>query len=78
MTVGVLEACGGGLVHHRKDIPAGSAEGLKGEEALRRPRVRRDAHESLERLRCGEGGDGGIGAQLVLNVAEEASQCVEN
>ena len=50
MAVRVLEACGRRLVDHREDIPSRAAEGLEGQEALRRPCVRRDADEGLERL----------------------------
>ena len=78
MAMRVLEARSGRFVDHCEHIPARAAEGLKGKEALRRPRMRRNADESLERLRIGQRGDGRVRAQLVRDVAEETRQRVEN
>ena len=50
MAMRVLEARSGRFVDHREHIPARAAEGLKGKKALRRPRMRWNADESLERL----------------------------
>lgn len=78
VTMRVLEARGGRFVDHRENVPTRPAEGLKGKESLRRPRVSRDADESLERLRIGQRSDGGVGAQLAPDVAEETRQRVED
>ena len=78
MTVGVLKACGGGLVHHCEDIPAGAAEGLEGQEALRRPCVCGDADKSLKWLGRREGSNGRVGAQLTCDVTEETGERVED
>ena len=78
MAMRVLEARSGRFVDHREHIPARAAEGLKGKKALRRPRMRWNADESLERLRIGQRGDGRVRAQLVRDVAEETRQRVEN
>ena len=78
VAVGVLEARSGGFVDHRENIPTSAAERLESEEALRRPRVRRNADEGFERLRIGQRCDGRVCAQLAHDVAEETGQRIED
>ena len=78
VAVRVLEARSRGFVDHRENIPTGTAERLESEEALRRPRVRRNADEGFERLRIRQRCDGRVCAQLAHDVAEETCQCVED
>ena len=78
MTVGVLEAGSGRLIHHREDMPAGAPEGLEGKETLSRPCVSRHANERFERLGIGQRCNRGVGTQLVRNVGQKTGEHLED
>ena len=78
VTMRVLKTCCRWLIHHRQHIPTGAAEGLQRQKTLGGPRVRRDADERLKGLRFRHGRDGGVRAELIRGIREEARERIDD